>query len=344
MAKCCAAFAEAETLDFFDLREGHGAPDGMAKKGAGMNGFALRGRPRGVHEIDAAHARGEREAAGEGFAQAEEVRHSTAVLAGEPFARAAKAGIDFIGNEPCAKPVTKPPKQGQKFTGRNHDAAAGLDGFDQNAAGLAALQDFFDFVFQSGQVRMAFGKGNELAKLPELGVKGAAEEVAMSDVERAVAESMIAAGEGDDAAFAGGENGGFQRGFHGLKTGIAKDGFGAAGPAFKSDAAQFAGEFGFARMGMNVTHGVKQTGHLLLAGFDDVRIGVAGGGDAKGAGQIEMFFARGVPNENAAGAFPDHRPGAVPGDIGDVARFKITQQMQGFSCSHQFKILDLRFA
>ena len=62
---------------------------------------------------------------------------------------------------------------------------------------------------------------------------------------------------------------------------------------------------------MHVAHRVRQPGQLPLPGFDDARVGVAGGGDAKRGGQIEIFFAVGVPDIDIPGAFPDNRPRAV---------------------------------
>ena len=59
---------------------------------------------------------------------------------------------------------------------------------------------------------------------------------------------------------------------------------------------------------MHVAHRVQEFRHLLLAGLDDSWIGMAGGGDAKRGGQIQIFFAVGVPDMNAFGAFPDNRP------------------------------------
>ena len=54
---------------------------------------------------------------------------------------------------------------------------------------------------------------------------------------------MIGAFEGDDVFFAGGEQGGFERGFDGFETGVAEDGFDApAFPAFEGEFGKFAGE------------------------------------------------------------------------------------------------------
>ena len=94
---------------------------------------------------------------------------------------------------------------------------------------------------------------------------------------------------------------------------------------------------------MHVAHRVQQPGHLLLAGLDDVRIGVAGGGDAKRGGQIQIFFPVGVPNENTLGAFPDNRPRTVGFEKGDISRLEIPEQLQNLFCfGHEFTIYDLR--
>ena len=111
-----------------------------------------------------------------------------------------------------------------------------------------------------------------MTELAELVVKRAAEKIAVRHVERAVAESVIRAGEGDDTLFARGEHGRFKRGFDGFKTRITENDFSGGRvirvpdfheplvfglvnssfrnlPAFKSEAAQFAREFGLARWG-----------------------------------------------------------------------------------------------
>ena len=75
----------------------------MALEGAGVNGFAGGGRPGGVHHIRAADAGGERKTAGQRLAQADQIRHHAAVLAGEPFSRAAKAGVNFVQHQQRAE-------------------------------------------------------------------------------------------------------------------------------------------------------------------------------------------------------------------------------------------------
>ncbi len=112
------------------------------------------------------------------------------------------------------------------------------------------------------------------------------------------------------SGFAGGEEGGFESGFHGFKAGIGENGFAGlrdfrtVGPALKGEAAEFAGQFGLEGVGMNVAHGVQQLAHLPAARGDDRGVGMARGGHAKRGGQVEIFFAFGVPDVDAPGRAP----------------------------------------
>ena len=72
---------------------------------------------------------------------------------------------------------------------------------------------------------------------------------------------------------------------------------------------------------MHVAHRVRQPGHLRLAGPDHSRIRMAGGGDAKRRGQIQIFFPIGIPDVNALGALPDDGPRTVRLHEDDIARF-----------------------
>ena len=67
---------------------------------------------------------------------------------------------------------------------------------------------------------------------------------------------------------------------------------------------------------------------------------MTGGRNAKGRGQIEVFFAIGIPDVNAPGAFPDHGPGTVRLDKRDIARLKIAELLQDGS---GFRHKNLRF-
>src|SRR5262245_35219557 len=102
----------------------------MAKECAGVNRFARRCRPRRIHEISAANARGEGETAREGFAETDEVGNRPRVLAGKPFSCAAEARVNLVENQQRAVLIAKPAQQWEKFRWRDIDASAALDRLD----------------------------------------------------------------------------------------------------------------------------------------------------------------------------------------------------------------------
>ena len=249
--------------------------------------------------------------------------------------------------------VAKFSQQRQKFRRRNVDAAARLNRLDQNRAdSVRGGKSRRNRIFDDRQGRPAFvGNVTKAAELAELRTERAAEMFAVRGVERAVAEAVIRAVKRDDAAFAGGEQGGLERGFDGFKTGIAENGFAGIGfcqllQRSKVIRLNSLRQFGLERVRMHVAHRVQQFRHLFLPGFDDVWIRVAGGGDAERGGQIQILFPVGIPDVNALRAFPDNRPRAVRFDESDISRFEITKQLQIFRCPSQIQIwiYDLRTA
>lgn len=83
-------------------------------------------------------------------------------------------------------------------------------------------------------------------------------------------------------------------------------------------------------MWMEISHGVQEPGHLPLGCLDDARIGMTGGGDPKGRGQVEIRFPVGIPDVHALGALPDDGPGKVRFDERHVARFEGAEQFEDF--------------
>src|SRR3954467_6199212 len=86
-----------------------------------------------------------------------------------------------------------------------------------------------------------------------------------------------------------------------------EDGF-SARPPLEGQRAQLTGQLRFERVRMDIAHGVKETGHLLLAGANDARVGVPGGGHSEGSREIQIFASFGIPNMNAPRAFPNNWP------------------------------------
>jgi hypothetical protein len=72
--------------------------------------FAARGWPGLIHPVGASHTRAERETAGEGFAEADQIWNDPGVLAREPASGAAEAGVHLVEHEQCAELVGQRPK------------------------------------------------------------------------------------------------------------------------------------------------------------------------------------------------------------------------------------------
>ena len=147
----------------------------MAEEGAGVNGFAGGGGPRGIHQLRAADAGGERKAAGEGFAQANQVGHHAAVFAGEPAAGAAKAGVNLVEDEQGAMFVAQPAEQRQEGRRWKVDAAAGLHGLDKEGADFFAAEKAADGLLDFRELPGPGGEWDEAAEFAELRAERVAE-------------------------------------------------------------------------------------------------------------------------------------------------------------------------
>ena len=169
----------------------------------------------------------ERETAGERLAQADQIGHDAAVFAGKPFPGAAEAGVNFIENQQRAVLVAQFAQQRQKFRRRDIDAAARLHRLDQNRADPFAAEKVADRTIRRRQVSAgsSLGNGTKWPNSRSCEWNGLAEKIAVRGVERAVAEPVIRAGKGDDAALAGGQHRGLERGLDGFKTGVAENDF-----------------------------------------------------------------------------------------------------------------------
>src|SRR5207245_7431496 len=85
---------------------------------------------------------------------------------------------------------------------------------------------------------------------------------------------------------------------------------------------------------MHISHSVQQSGHLLLAGGNDARIGMSGSRDAESGRQIQVFFPIGIPNMCAFRPLPYDGPRAAGLDEGDIPRLVGSKQVENFSCAH----------
>ena len=127
---------------------------------------------------------------------------------------------------------------------------------------------------------------------PSCDLKRRAKMFAMRGVQRAVAKSVIRAFKSDDARLAGGEHGGFQRGFHRFKAGVAENGFAARFATFQRSKVMrlsSRASCAFSACGCTSPMACSSFAICLWPARDDARIGMAGGGDAERRGQIEIF-------------------------------------------------------
>ena len=224
----------------------------MTEEGARVDRFAIGWRPRSIHNVRAPDARGQREAARQRFAETNQIRNYFVVFAGEPFPGATKAGVDLVEDEQRAVFVTKPAQQREKCGRRNVDAAADLNRLAQYRSDLFPAKEaldtilnalpcragappvFLDFfqtivgclLSQAGRLP-CFWKRDEMRELTKLRTERAAKVFAMRRVERPIAKTVVSALERDDAPFARGHYGCFERRLHCFKAGVAEDGFGA---------------------------------------------------------------------------------------------------------------------
>ena len=80
-----------------------------------------------------------------------------------------------------------------------------------------------DLEFDGGEVGGPRRKWDEAREFAELRLERLAEIFAVRGVERAVAQPVIRAGEGDHAVPAGGQQRGLERGLNGLEAGVAEN-------------------------------------------------------------------------------------------------------------------------
>src|ERR1039458_8183401 len=163
-----AAFAKFKPADFGNLRQRHRAADRMTEEGAGVNRLAFGWRPRSVHDIRAPDAGGKRKAAGERLAETDQIGHHAGMFARKPFSGAPKAGVNLVEDEQRAVPVAEFPQQRQKPRRRDIDAAARLNGFDENRANPAALKQTANQGFHDGEIGGFRREWDEICELTKL--------------------------------------------------------------------------------------------------------------------------------------------------------------------------------
>ncbi|EGJ74420.1 putative 4-aminobutyrate transaminase [Streptomyces sp. Tu6071] len=132
---------EVEFLHGLDRAERRGARDGVAAvrtaEAAGV---------RGVHDLGAPCHRGEREAAGDALGGRDQVGDDALVLAREPLARTAEAGLDLVGDEDDAVLCRELAQRRQEALRRLDEAALAEHGLDDDGGDVVRADLLRDLV------------------------------------------------------------------------------------------------------------------------------------------------------------------------------------------------------
>ena len=159
-----------------ERRQRHRAAEWVAQERARVQRLAGRERPC-VHDLRAAHARRQREAAGQRLAEANQVRHHARVLAGEKRAGAVETGVNLIGDEQHAVRVAHRAQHRQKLPRRHHAPAATLHRLHENAPDPARANHRLDLPAQSVGQPAAFRRiRQQRREVPQLRAKRLAKE------------------------------------------------------------------------------------------------------------------------------------------------------------------------
>ena len=168
------------------------------------------------------------------------------------------------------------------------------------------------------------GKGRKVAKSASCAAKGSRKSDAARDGKRAVAETVVAAGEGEDAPPLRRQPRGFQRRFDRFAARVGEDRLARAElPLPEGELRKPAAQCGLLRARMDVAHGVVKSRDLVLHGNHDFLRRKTEARNAEAAGQIEEAVAVDVPHIRALRALPEHRKAGR--DVGHIARFMRAQ-------------------
>jgi hypothetical protein len=326
------AFDEVEALHLVDGGDGGGEGHGVGFVGVAV-GEEVVFEEVGDFGGGGAEAEGD-VGGGDAFGGDEDVGLDVPVVDGEPFAGAAPAGHDFVGDEEDVAAVADFAEAREVFGWWDEDAVGADDGFDEDGGYVVLV---FDHVFEivgAGDVAggvgvfdgavVAVGFGGEEEALafatgfhgPAAGVAGGGDGGHGGAVVRAIA--------GDDFCLAGVHAGDFEGGFVGVGAGGGEEEF---DEAFGEDVEEETAELD-AGVGGVGGGDVGEGAGLLGDGFDDGGIFVAEVDAHELGGEIEVALAVAV-GEVAAFSVDDVHgvpgfliaPGAVVKATGPLADF-----------------------
>ena len=302
----------------------------MADEGGGVDGLALRRAP-GLHDLWQAQAGAERQAAGERLSDDEQVGLHALVVGREPLAGAAEAGEDLVEDEEDAAGAGHFAEPGEPAFGRQVEAAADLDGLDDDGGDVAGARGGGgEQVVEVGEAALAAagmgvaeragaagGVGQAQVAGADAGGEGEAEAVAVATHrEGAVRESVVAVVEAEHAGAAGGDDGGLDGRLDGVGAVAAEDGVlqpaGGAG-------CEPLGEEDLLAGGEEVAHAVDEAAGLAGDGLDHLGVGMAHGRHAEAGGEVDEPVAVGVEDVGAARLGPEDGVGGARGRAAGAA-------------------------
>ena len=123
------SLGQAFAAEFLDLSESHCAANGMAKKGTGVNGFPIGGRPS-VHPMGATDTGTQGKPSSQGFTQTNKVWNHSGMFASKPSPSSTETRVNFIENQQSTVVIGERPEQLKKLRRRNSDTAPSLHGFN----------------------------------------------------------------------------------------------------------------------------------------------------------------------------------------------------------------------
>src|SRR6185295_2372961 len=242
-----------------------------------------------------AEDRGDRQAAAERLAAAEEIGPDALALDREHPAGASEAGEDLVGDQQGTGAPAELGEPGEPARRRQEDSFAADDRLDEDARDVVAFEARDD----RGQIA-AEGKPSDVRM--EVRGEGVAKRGTRRGGEGAERQTVIAGIERDDARPAGRGEGGLERDLDSFGAGDREEDLGVVD---RRESREALGEREASGMGRDVAEGVNQEVRLRRDSSQDLRMAMADRRHAETGGQIDEPVAVGVEDVRSAGLLPD---------------------------------------
>ncbi|MNL13753.1 hypothetical protein D3C87_1346720 [compost metagenome] len=244
--------------------------------------------------------RTQRHAAGDAFAEQDQVRLDAQPRECEALAGTAETGLDFIGDQHNALVVAELAQRLGELDLHGQEARFALHRFDDKTG------DVFDINLDAEQALhgfAGFGAGDAVVLAGEGQVKHRPRQHAdfllvgsdfAVEVEGGQCAAVESAVEGDDRAAAGGATDDLQGVFRRFRAAVGEHA--ADRVTHRHECAEAIHQFEVRLMGRSVERVVGQTGGLFANGFDDARMAMAEVEYADATDEVDVAFAIGVPD------------------------------------------------